>query len=220
MLNIPHLVFQNKKSYALLGENGSGKSTLLRIIAGILPADTGQVIWGDLRMSFAYIPQKPYSFHLPVWKSVTLGLDALSRKQRRAVSTSALGELGVSSLADKLESNLSGGEYQRVALARVMMRKKQLLLLDEPTSAVDFEGCALAEATLKKYQNENGCTIIFATHSVEQARRFADDAIVFESGKIIASGPIEQAVREYFTIMRAGWRQGERKLTGCHPASP
>ena len=200
VLRIDRLAFQEKKRYAFLGENGSGKSTLLRIVAGVLSADAGRVLWDGEGMDFAYVPQKPYCFHLPVWKSVTLGLAYRNRKQRKAAALSALNEVGIGALADKAESNLSGGESQRATLARILLRERRLLLLDEPTSAVDYEGCALIETALQKYQSRYGCTIIFATHSVDQARRFADCAIVLQNGKVVASGPVEQAVQAYYAI--------------------
>ena len=200
VLHIEHLAFQERKRYAFLGENGSGKSTLLRIIAGVLPMDSGRVAWDDKGMDFAYIPQKPYCLHMPVWKSVTLGLAFHNRKQRKAMASSALNQVGIGTLADKSESNLSGGESQRAMLARILLRERRLLLLDEPTSAVDVEGCALMEAALRKYQERYGCAILFATHSVEQAKRFADEAIVLQNGKIIASGPVAQAVKDYYSI--------------------
>lgn len=199
-LNIKRLAFQERKRYALLGENGSGKSTLLRIIAGALPADTGQITWREKDAEFAYLPQKPYAFHMPVWKSVTLGLACKNRRERKRRAVSALNKMGIGSLADKSESNLSGGEIQRAMLARILLRERQALLLDEPTSAVDSDGCALAEAALEKYLRTYGCMILIATHSVEQARRFADEAIVLDHGRVIASGPVEQAIRAYRAV--------------------
>jgi len=199
-LHIERLAFHEKKSYAFLGENGSGKSTLLRIIAGIIPADSGQVLWRDKKTTMSYIPQKAYHFHLPVWKSVTLGLNLRGGKRRRESAVWALNEVGAGALADKAETNLSGGESQRAMLARILLHERLLLLLDEPTSAIDYEGCALVEAALKKYQTKYGCAILLATHSIEQARRFADEAIVLKNGKVVASGPVEQSVRDYQAI--------------------
>ena len=200
VLHIHRLVFQEKKRYAFLGENGSGKSTLLRILAGVLPADSGHVVWGARGADFAYIPQRPYCFHLPVWKSVTLGMTAKNKKHKKEMALAALDEVGIGALADKAEVHLSGGESQRTLLARVMLRERHALLLDEPTSAVDYEGCVLAEAALKKYQSQYGCMILFDTHSVEQARRFADEVIVLQNGKVAAAGPAEQAIHDFYAI--------------------
>ena len=199
-MRIERLAFQEKKSYAFLGENGSGKSTLLKVVAGVLPADAGRVQWRGKANDFAYVPQKPYCFHLPVWKSVTLGLSFQSGKRRKEAAIAALGEVGAEALANKTEANLSGGESQRVVLSRILLRERRLLLLDEPTSAVDFEGCKLIEAALSNYQQNVGCTILFATHSVEQAKRFADEAIVLQNGKVVAAGPVVQAVKDYCAI--------------------
>jgi len=200
ILHIHHLVFHEKKRYAFLGENGSGKSTLLKILAGVLPADSGRIAWGAKGADFAYIPQRPYCFHLPVWKSITLGITAKNKQQKKEIAIAALDEVGIGALADKAEVYLSGGESQRAMLARVMLRERQALLLDEPTSAVDYEGCVLAEAALNKYQSQNGCMILFATHSVEQARRFADEVIVLQNGKVIAAGSAEQAIHDFYAI--------------------
>jgi ABC-type cobalamin/Fe3+-siderophores transport system ATPase subunit len=191
VINIEYASFMENKSYALLGQNGSGKTTLLKILSGITSCDIGEIYYGD-NFSFSYMPQKPYSFNMPVWKSMLIGLPKLSKIQGYKVAETSLSKVGALQLADSIESSLSGGESQRVCLARILLRERKVLFLDEPTSATDTEGCILLEKSLNEYKKQYGCTIIFSTHSISQARNLADEAVIMENGKIINIGDVNE----------------------------
>lgn len=193
VLNIDLLRFPEKTFSALLGENGGGKTTLLRILAGVLQSDSGEIT-GGFGEDFFYIPQKPYAFQMPVWKSLTLGMPPASRKHRRAAAKKALEAIGAGGLLDISETKLSGGEAQKTAFARMLSTPRRLLLLDEAMSAVDNEGIKLMEKALKEYVKKNECTVIFATHSLEQARRLAEHAVLLRGGRVVFEGKISEVI--------------------------
>ena len=96
--------------------------------------------------------------------------------------------LQISHLAAKRADRLSGGETARMALARLMMRSYDLVILDEPTAAMDVETTGLAEKEILRYVQESGCALVLVTHSLRQARRLADEVLFFHEGKLLESG--------------------------------
>ena len=178
VLDFPGLALQPGKIYAILGANGSGKSTFARIVAGILPADQKCRFSG----SVGYLPQKPYAFRMTVKKNILL---TGGRPERAGELMTAL---SLTALADKRADRLSGGETARMALARLMMKRYDVVILDEPTAAMDMETTSAAEDLILKYAKDTGCILILVTHSLQQARRVADEALYFHKGKLLESG--------------------------------
>ncbi len=193
VLDISSFTFAAGKRYALLGSNGSGKTTLLRILAGILPPNGGEVrfAWEKKPGDVAYMPQKPYAFSYSVLKNVAMALPPGAHPQ---AASRVLEKVGMGDFLLQKGSRLSGGETQRVAFARIMVAPHQVLLLDEPTSATDILGNDLVEAVLNEYLAVQSCTMIFATHSLPQALRLADDALFMENGVIREWGSAEQVL--------------------------
>lgn len=178
---------------ALLGANGSGKSTLLALAAGALVADRGVIsIQPDVRAAMGYMPQFPYAFDMTVLKNVTIALEGGRDAEQAALL--ALDKVGMLELKDARGSRLSGGEAQRMALARMLAKPRRLLLLDEPTSSTDMAGTDMAEAALMEYCSANHCTLLFATHSAAQAQRLATHIAVLECGRIAEYGEAEQVL--------------------------
>lgn len=177
VLDFPGLELKSGKIYAILGANGSGKSTFARIAAGILPADQKCRISG----SVGYLPQKPYAFRASVKKNILL---TGGEGEKAAALMDAL---QIRHLEKKRADRLSGGETARMALARLMMKRYDLVILDEPTAAMDMETTSAAEELILKYAKETGCILILVTHSLQQARRVADEAIYFHKGKLLES---------------------------------
>jgi len=193
VLEIPAFTFQAGKKYVLLGGNGSGKTTLLRILAGTLLPNRGEVRFGWEKKTgdIAYMPQKPYAFSYSVLKNVTLALPPGADQE---TARRALRQVGMEDFLLQKGNRLSGGETQRVAFARIIVAPHKVLLLDEPTSATDILGNDLVEAALNDYLSAQGCTMIFATHSLPQALRLADTALFMENGRIVEWGPAEQVL--------------------------
>ena len=188
VLDFPGMELEPGKVYAIIGANGSGKSTFAKVLAGILIADKrGKFLDGD---SFGYMPQKNYAFRLSTKANILLnGSDA-------ARAEALMDALQIRHLESKRADKLSGGETARMALARLMMKTYDLVVLDEPTAAMDMETTLLSEKLIVSYVKETGCSLILVTHSLQQARRIADEVWYFHKGKLLETGPREQVLYE------------------------
>ena len=184
VLDFPGLELQPGKIYVILGANGSGKSTFAKIAAGILPADQKCRIPG----SVGYLPQKPYAFRMTLRKNILL---TAGRPER---ADELMRTLSLTELKEKRADRLSGGETARMAMARLMMKRYDMVMLDEPTAAMDMESTSAAEEVSLKYVRETDCVLILVTHSLQQARRVADEAIYFHKGRLLENGPAEHVL--------------------------
>ena len=185
VLNFPGLELQPGKIYSVIGSNGSGKSTFAKILSGILDAD-GKEKALENGVSVGYMPQKNYAFRMTVRSNVLLG----GRDRQRAEDLMAA--LQLSHLSEKRADRLSGGEMARMALARLMMKEFNLVILDEPTAAMDMETTLLAEKLIRDYVDRTGCALVLVTHSLQQARRISDETIFFRKGTLVEHGETEQ----------------------------
>lgn len=170
---------------ALLGRSGSGKTTLLRTLAGLDEPNGGTVA---LPWPHAVVFQEPRL--LPwkrVWRNVAVGLPGYDARTR---ALAALDEVGLSHRVDAWPLTLSGGEAQRVGLARALVRKPKLLLLDEPFASVDaLTRLRMHELVLELWRI-HGPSVFLVTHDVDEAILLADRALVLEEGRIAAAIPI------------------------------
>lgn len=188
VLRFPELTLEPGQIYAAVGANGSGKSTFARLAAGVLPADQGvRVLEGA---DVGYMPQKSYAFRMSTRANVLLsgGDAARAEKLMRA--------LGLSELSGRRASRLSGGETAKMALARVLMRSHDLLILDEPTASMDMESAMLTEELVETCRRETGCAVLLITHDLQQARRMADLALFFCRGELWESGEASKVLYE------------------------
>ena len=186
VLDFPGTELQPGKIYAVIGANGSGKSTFAKILAGVLPADQK----GRLReeASVGYLPQKHYAFRMSTKKNLLLnGKD-------KARAAELMEALQIRHLENKRADRLSGGETARMALARLMMKRYDVVILDEPTAAMDMETTAAAETLILDYTWQTGCTLVLVTHSLQQARRIADEVLFFHKGILLETGKKEQVL--------------------------
>ena len=197
VLDVPALTLRPGRLCAVIGANGSGKSTLIRILAGAIRSDSGVRALPEA-LSVGYMPQKSYPFRMSVLKNVML------TEHDREKALALLDELGIRHLARERAARLSGGETARMALARLLMQKHDILLLDEPTASMDMESTMLTEKRLVRECRENDCAVLLVTHSLQQARRIADDAIFLCKGRIAEQGAAEQVL---YTPNRAETRQ-------------
>lgn len=207
VVNIDRLTFTSGRIHAILGPNGSGKTTLLRLLAGQETPDEGAILYdgkGSLPAdAIAYLPQKPYIFDLTVMDNILLGLDGSVSARSRA--TDVLKSLDMLDFANIRATSLSGGEAQKIAFARTLVVGKELLLLDEPSSAADINSIRLMEAYLARAAKEYGSTIILTTHIPSQAERIAHEVLVQYQGRIIERGepqcvlhsPREEQTKEF-----------------------
>lgn len=193
VLDFSGIELESGKIYAVIGANGSGKSTFAKCLAGIIPADKKGMIF-DKKYSVGYMPQKSYAFAMSVEKNIALGGDDKVRAAK------LMKELQIMHLAKKKANRLSGGETARMALARVLMNSFDVMILDEPTAAMDIESSSLSEELIIEYCKETGCALILVTHSLQQAKRVADEVLFFYQGKLLEAGAKEKVL---FTPQKA-----------------
>lgn len=195
MLDVEHLTLKSDRPYALVGPNGCGKSTLLRILSGVLSATSGSISVDGMRhedVRVGYMPQKCYAFDFSVLDNIVLALKKyhLPKEEVRRRAEAALESVGLISMRNEKGAGLSGGEVQRLALARILVQNLDVILLDEPTASMDIEGTFLVEKALAKYRERMGCLMIAATHAPSQAHRIAEHAIMLASGKVVENGSV------------------------------
>lgn len=185
VLDVPELELHPGKIYSIIGSNGCGKSTYAKILAKVLPPDQkGPQL--DAGITVGYIPQKNYAFRMSTKANILLG-SSDSVKAERLMEV-----LQLDSLASQRADRLSGGETSRMALARLMMKQFDLVILDEPTAAMDVETTFLSENLIWEYAKKSGCVLLLITHSLQQAKRIADEILFFHKGQLFESGPKER----------------------------
>ncbi len=188
---------------ALAGPSGAGKSTILRLIAGAATPLRGRILCGEqvwldterrvdappeLRRC-GYVFQDYALFpHLCAWRNVAYGLGDLPRSRRRARALELLERLGLGDRAEARPATLSGGERQRVALARALARRGDVLLLDEPLSALDARARAGAARTVAEILRESEAPAILVTHDFADAALLGDEVAVIDRGRIAQQG--------------------------------
>jgi iron complex transport system ATP-binding protein len=195
---------------ALLGSNGAGKTTLLHVVLGLRQPRAGQV-WiagrplesysrAEMGRLVGLVPQTEYiPFAFTVHDYVLLGrapyLHPLEvpRAGDRAAAQAALEAVGARYLADRPINALSGGEQQLAMLARVLVQRPRLLLLDEPTSHLDLCNRAHTLALLRALQSE-GITVVFSTHDPQSAASAADRVVLMRDGAVLAAGPASEVL--------------------------
>ncbi|MEU6136949.1 ATP-binding cassette domain-containing protein [Nocardioides sp. NPDC047086] len=191
------------ETVALTGPNGAGKSSLLGVIAGLLRPDEGEVHLGDRDLDgtpphargVALLAQDPLLFpHLSVLANVAFAPRArgVSRREAHELAVRHLTEIGAETLAGRKPSQISGGQAQRVAVARALAADPELLLLDEPMASLDVDVRPALRQTLRTALEDR--TAIIVTHDAADARALADRVVVVEHGRIVEDGPTEQVL--------------------------
>lgn len=212
VLSVDEFEFTPGKIYAIVGANGSGKSTFLKVISGIIKSDTKGVtlknlLGGDNK--FCYMPQKNYAFKTSTLKNVLL--TSKNPKGDTPLAMELMKEMKIDHLAKQQASKLSGGETARMALCRLVMSGAGVVLLDEPTAAMDIESTLMSENLIRKYNTENNATVIMVTHSINQAKRLSHEVIFMKDGQIVEHGPTfdvlnspkEPATKEFLEFFSA-----------------
>ncbi|AFJ47505.1 ABC transporter ATP-binding protein [Shimwellia blattae] len=185
---------------AVLGANGRGKTTLLRLILGLDACQQGEI---ELAADAAFVPQlaeSPFSYDVATMVSMgrvrRLPWYAVPGKKDREIVAECLAWLGLSMLAEQPFNRLSGGEKQRVMIARALACEPRILLLDEPTSALDLHNQDNVLSVLKTLAAERGMTILFTSHSPQHALHVADYALMLWPGSGAEFGQVPQAITE------------------------
>jgi tungstate transport system ATP-binding protein len=192
VLNIDKLRFPKGKITGIIGPNGSGKTTLLNIIGGLDREYTGQVIYDGKALTqgiyrnMTLVTQKPYLFRRKVYENIEypLKIRKVNKQERIKKVQDIIKRFEIEELQDKKAHLLSGGESQKVSLARALVFEPKLLLLDEPTSNIDPESIKIMEREILGFNEETKGTVLIVTHNIEQSKRLCDDVIYLEEGKV------------------------------------
>jgi tungstate transport system ATP-binding protein len=185
-LRADRLALEAGRLYVLHGPNGAGKSTLLRIMAGLIVPARGRVVRNGGPVTLVH--QQPYLFRGSLRRNVSFGLHAtrIPRGEWARLVDNALRSVGLELLAERSARTLSGGEQQRAALARALVLRPRVLLLDEPTANLDVEGQQVLRSLLDQFRSEGDPTIVWAT-PVLPAEGLADRMLRITAGAVEAT---------------------------------
>jgi tungstate transport system ATP-binding protein len=201
----------------VIGPNGSGKSLTLRLLHGLIAPTTGTVRWlgpgaghGNVRTAQAMVFQRPVLLRRSALANVTyaLALKGVPRPERRALAMRALEETGLAPLAQRSARVLSGGEQQRLALARAWALRPEVLFLDEPTANLDPAGCRAVENVIAAICAA-GTKIVMTTHDLGQARRLADEVLFLHHGRLREHAPADRFFAEPASAEARAFLRGE-----------
>ena len=192
-LNSISVEMQGGKIIVLLGVNGAGKTTLMRIMAGLENADSGQLLFNNqnidckaLRQVSTLVFQKSAMFSLNVYDNLAYGLRirGVPKAEIKKKVAEALQAVRLSEFEKRRAKKTSGGEQQRIALARAFLLDSQVLLLDEPTANLDPNSASIIEKAMVSRKSAQRI-IVMATHNLSQARRMADEIVHIYNGEIV-----------------------------------
>lgn len=198
------------RTVAIIGPSGAGKTTVLRCIAGLTRATTARIVcngdvWGDTTQGVWRAPHErrtglvfqSYALfpHLSARANVEVALSHHPAETRCARADEWLARVGLGGAGDRRPSALSGGEQQRVALARALARDPEVLLLDEPFSAIDRPTRRRLQADLAALRGELAAPIVLVTHDLDEAVALADDLLVLDRGTLLQAGPVASVLR-------------------------
>ncbi len=195
---------QKGEILAILGPSGSGKSSLLRLLnrldeptdgtVFLESADYRDISPRELRRKVGMVTQRAFLFPGTVADNIRFGPLQRGKQVSAEALNALLNDVGLSGYEDRDVSNLSGGEAQRVSLARAMANDPLVLLLDEPTSALDEASKSAVEALIHRVVRKSHLTCVIVTHDTAQTRRFADRVIVLERGRVTKVGSVQEVL--------------------------
>jgi len=178
----------------LLGPNGSGKTTLLKLAMGLIRPTAGSITYAGRESpatgTRAFVFQKPMMLRRTVAANVAFALKAAGRRADRLEIARLLAEVGLAGMDDRPARRLSGGEQQRLALARALARDPEVLFLDEPTASLDPASTKAVEDIVVRVA-ASGVKIVMTTHDLGQARRLASEVVFLAKGRLIERAPAE-----------------------------
>ena len=190
-----NLSLESDKIYAIIGPSGAGKSTFLNLISGFSEISSGSILWNEQEISDLPPSKRNISIlfqdnnlfpHLSVWRNLALAVSHWPKisKDDEAKLHSVISEVGIRGLENRKPSQLSGGQQSRVALARVLLQKNKILLLDEPFAAL---GPSLRDQMLQlieKIARNRGLLVLMVTHDPADANKIASQTIVVKNNKV------------------------------------
>jgi molybdate transport system ATP-binding protein len=204
---------------ALFGASGSGKTTCLRAIAGLEHAPGGYLsvngeVWQDDSCGL-FVPthQRPLGYvfqeaslfaHLSIRRNLEYGMRRVPERERKVSLAQAVELLGIAPLLERMPDKLSGGEKQRVAIARSLATSPRILLMDEPLAALDLKRKNEILPYLERLHDELEIPLIYVSHAPDEVARLADHLVVLENGSALASGPLSETLARFDLPIRLG----------------
>ena len=188
--------------YALLGPNGAGKSTLINILAGLIPATSGSITYGEedtlkmgerFRSLLGFMPQYPGFYPDFTAEQLMLyiaSLKGLKKSKAKAECDKLLGEVNLTDKKDKRIKSFSGGMKQRLGLAQALIGEPAILILDEPTAGLDPKERVRFRNLISRLSSQ--MTVIFCTHIVSDIETIANEVLLLKSGELIGKGPVSE----------------------------
>jgi tungstate transport system ATP-binding protein len=206
-------------STIILGANGAGKSVLMRLMHGLLAPTAGAVRWRDadaerVRRRQAMVFQRPVMLRRSALANIVYALELakVPRADREGLALEALESVGLRHLAHRPARVLSGGEQQRLALARAWALHPEVLFLDEPTASLDPTATREIEMVIRAF-DAAGTKIVMATHNLGQARRLGDEVLYIHQGRLVERAPIDSFFKQPASAEAAAFLKGELPWT-------
>jgi tungstate transport system ATP-binding protein len=203
VLHVPQLSIESGECLGVIGPSGAGKTTLLRILALLDQPAAGQVIYNgktlngsvpiEIRREITMVFQRAALLDKTVHENVEYGLRIRGIEDSRRISDT-LEMLGIDHLADQPAFSLSAGELQRAAVARALVIRPRVLLLDEPTANLDPDNVAILERAIRRTGTEDGTTVIVVSHNLHQVERLSTEVAGVLDGELVEHGPVQQVV--------------------------
>jgi tungstate transport system ATP-binding protein len=203
ILDIDHLAISRDGITCLMGRNGSGKTTLIRLLALVEQPDSGEILFNGeplpksererlaLRRKMGVIWQNPAMFNMTVYQNLILALRlrGIDKKTIEQKAEEISERLSLYSLWNKFPSQLSGGESQKVSIARTLIYSPEIIFVDEPNTYLDEDNQRITEEIVMNYVQEEKKTAIIVTHSSDQAQRLAKNIVRLVNGKVAPGSP-------------------------------
>lgn len=202
-------------STIILGANGAGKSVLMRLMHGLIAPSAGEILWSDpnsvrARRRQAMVLQRPIMLRRSVLDNVIYALQAagVARREQVKLATEALEGVGLVHLSRRAARTLSGGEQQRLALARAWALHPEVLFLDEPTANLDPGATREIENVIKAF-DASGTKIVMSTHNLGQARRLGDEVLFIHQGRVVEHTPVDRFFPKPASLEATAFVKGE-----------
>ena len=198
--------FEKESCTAIIGRSGAGKSTLLSLIAGFEIPNSGSIVVGGVDVTQHDPATRPVTIlfqehnlfsHLTIWRNIALGVHPklkISRKDKKLIDH-AISTVGLEGLENRFPGQVSGGERQRVALARCICQKRPVLLLDEPFNSLDPALRKEMTGLVDKLRIEHCLTILLVSHNPHEASEIAQNALFLENGKVLENGRFDDLLQ-------------------------
>lgn len=184
-LEFSGITLEKGKIYGVVGANGSGKSTFAKVVSGVIPSDNKERVFDG---TVGYMSQNSFAFRMSTKDNILIA----NKDEKRAEML--MKELNLCHLKNKKATKLSGGETARMAMARLMMKQFDLVILDEPTAAMDMEMTKVSEEMIKKYVSKTGCALIIISHNIKQTERLSDYVWFFHEGELLEAGETDKVL--------------------------